>query len=117
MAIDFKDFDADDIAQALRKHVESWEPSVERGELGRVMEAGDGIARVSGLPRAMANELLEFPGGVLGLAFNLDIAEIGCIVLGDASHIQDGDSVKQTGQILSVPVGDGFLGRVVNALG
>ena len=117
MAVDAQRFDPKDIAQALRKHVESWTPSVERGELGRVMEAGDGIARVSGLPRAMANELLEFPGGVLGLAFNLDIAEIGCIVLGDASHIQEGDPVKQTGQILSVPVGDGFLGRVVNALG
>jgi F-type H+/Na+-transporting ATPase subunit alpha len=110
-------FDPNDIAEALRKHVESWTPSVERGELGRVIEAGDGIARVSGLPGAMANELLEFPGGVLGLAFNLDVGEIGCIVLGDASHIQEGDAVKQTGQILSVPVGDGFLGRVVNALG
>ena len=117
MAIDIEDFDSNDIAQALRKHVESWKPSVERGELGRVMEAGDGIARVSGLPRAMANELLEFPGGILGLAFNLDVTEIGCIVLGDSSHIQEGDPVKQTGQILSVPVGDGFLGRVVNALG
>jgi F-type H+/Na+-transporting ATPase subunit alpha len=110
-------FDPKDIADALRKHVETWTPSVERAELGRVIEAGDGIARVSGLPGAMANELLEFPGGVLGLAFNLDVGEIGCIVLGDASHIQEGDPVKQTGQILSVPVGDGFLGRVVNALG
>jgi F-type H+-transporting ATPase subunit alpha len=117
MAVDIEDFDPNDIADVLRKHVESWEPSVERGELGRVIEAGDGIARVSGLPGAMANELLEFPGGVLGLAFNLDVGEIGCIVLGDSSHIQEGDAVKQTGQILSVPVGDGFLGRVVNALG
>ena len=117
MAVDADRFDPNDIAEALRKHVESWTPSVERGELGRVIEAGDGIARVSGLPGAMANELLEFPGGVLGLAFNLDVGEIGCIVLGDASHIQEGDAVKQTGQILSVPVGDGFLGRVVNALG
>ena len=117
MAIESEVFDPNDIAEALRKHVESWEPSVEREELGRVMEAGDGIARVSGLPRAMANELLEFPGGILGLAFNLDVAEIGCIVLGDASHIQEGDPVKLTGQVLSVPVGDGFLGRVVNALG
>src|SRR5919106_3024807 len=117
MAVEPEVFDPNDIADALRKHVESWTPSMERGELGRVIEAGDGIARVSGLPGAMANELLEFPGGVLGLAFNLDVAEIGCIVLGDASHIQEGDSVKQTGQILSVPVGDGFLGRVVNALG
>jgi F-type H+-transporting ATPase subunit alpha len=117
MATETRDLDPNDIARALRKHVESWKPSVERGELGRVVEAGDGIARVSGLPRAMANELLEFPGGILGLAFNLDVAEIGCVVLGDASHIQEGDPVKQTGQILSVPVGDGFLGRVVNALG
>jgi F-type H+/Na+-transporting ATPase subunit alpha len=117
MAVDAERFDPKDIADALRKHVESWTPSVERGELGRVIEAGDGIARVSGLPGAMANELLEFPGGVLGLAFNLDVGEIGCIVLGDASHIQEGDPVKQTSQILSVPVGDGFLGRVVNALG
>jgi F-type H+/Na+-transporting ATPase subunit alpha len=117
MAVKLEDFDPNDIAEALRKHVESWEPSVDREELGRVMEAGDGIARVSGLPRAMANELLEFPGGILGLAFNLDVAEIGCIVLGDASHIQEGDPVKLTEQVLSVPVGDGFLGRVVNALG
>jgi F-type H+-transporting ATPase subunit alpha len=117
MAVDSERFDPNDIAEALRKHVETWTPSVERGELGRVIEAGDGIARVSGLPGAMANELLEFPGGVLGLAFNLDVGEIGCIILGDSSHIEEGDSVKQTGQILSVPVGDGFLGRVVNALG
>jgi F-type H+-transporting ATPase subunit alpha len=117
MAVDAERFDSNDIAEALRKHVDTWKPSVERAELGRVIEAGDGIARVSGLPGAMANELLEFPGGVLGLAFNLDVGEIGCIVLGDASHIQEGDPVKQTGQILSVPVGDGFLGRVVNALG
>jgi F-type H+/Na+-transporting ATPase subunit alpha len=117
MAIESEEFAPNDIAEALRKHVESWTPSVERGELGRVIEAGDGIARVSGLPGAMANELLEFPGGVPGLAFNLDVNEIGCVVLGDASHIEEGDPVKQTGQILSVPVGDAFLGRVVNALG
>ena len=117
MAAEPQDFDPKDIADALRKHVESWTPSVERGALGRVIEAGDGIARVAGLPGAMANELLEFPGGVLGLAFNLDVTEIGCIILGESAHIEEGDPVKQTGQILSVPVGDGFLGRVVNALG
>src|SRR5437763_2906956 len=105
------------IAEALRKNVESWSPSIEREEVGRVIESGDGIARVSGLPRAMANELLEFPGELLGLAFNLDEDEIGCIVLGDASSIEEGDPVKQTGKILSIPVGDGFLGRVVDALG
>jgi F-type H+-transporting ATPase subunit alpha len=116
MAVEF-DFDPNEIAEALRKHVESWKPSMVRGEVGRVIEAGDGIARVAGLPRAMANELLEFEEGVLGLAFNLDEDEIGCIILGEASLIEEGEQVKQTGQILSVPVGDGFLGRVVNALG
>ncbi len=105
------------IAEALRRNVESWSPSVEREEIGRVIETGDGIARVSGLPRAMANELLEFSGGVLGVAFNLDETEIGCIILGESSHIEEGDPVKQTGRILSVPVGDAFLGRVVDALG
>ena len=105
------------IAEALRRNVESYSPSVERGEIGRVVETGDGIARVQGLPRAMANELLEFPGGVLGLALNLDEDEIGCVILGESSHIEEGDPVKQTGRILSVPVGDGFLGRVVDALG
>ena len=117
MALNFEDFEPQSIADALRKNVESWKPSIEREAVGRVMEAGDGIARVEGLPRAMANELLEFPRGVLGIAFNLDEAEIGCIILGESSHIEEGDPVKQTGRILSVPVGDGFLGRVVNALG
>ena len=110
-------FDPQSIAEALRRNVESWSPSVEREEVGRVMEAGDGIARVKGLPRAMSNELLEFPGGVLGVAFNLDEDEIGCIILGEAEHIEEGDLVKQTGRILSVPVGDGFLGRVIDPLG
>jgi F-type H+-transporting ATPase subunit alpha len=107
----------EEIAAALRKYVEGYEPSMEREEIGRVTEAGDGIARVAGLPRAMANELLEFPGGVLGVAFNLEENEIGCIILGDAKHIEEGSAVKQTGRVLSVPVGDGLLGRVVNALG
>ena len=109
--------DPAEIAATLRKHVESFTPSVERSEVGRVLETGDGIARVSGLPRAMANELLEFPGGVMGVAFNLDEAEIGCIIFGDATGIEEGDPVKQTGRILSIPVGDGFLGRVVDGLG
>ncbi|MBI4260504.1 MAG: F0F1 ATP synthase subunit alpha, partial [Actinobacteria bacterium] len=107
----------EEIARALRAYVEGYQPSMERERVGRVMETGDGIARVQGLPATMANELLEFPGGVLGLAFNLDEDEIGCIVLGDSSEIQEGDPVKQTGRILSVPVGDAFLGRAVDALG
>jgi F-type H+/Na+-transporting ATPase subunit alpha len=111
------EIDPASIAEALRRNVESYTPSVDRGEVGRVIETGDGIARVAGLPRTMANELLEFSGGVLGLASNLDEYEIGCIILGESSHIEEGDPVKQTGRILSVPVGDGFLGRVVDALG
>jgi F-type H+-transporting ATPase subunit alpha len=105
------------IAEALRRNVESWTPTVERGEVGRVTETADGVARVQGLPGAMANELLEFPGGVFGLAFNLDVDEIGCIILGESDKIEEGDPVKQTGTILSMPVGDGFLGRVVDPLG
>ncbi len=108
--------DPQTIADALRKNVESWHPSVDREEVGRVIETGDGIARVAGLPRTMANELLEFPGGLLGVAFNLDETEIGCIIFGDAAEIEEGDPVKQTGRILSVPVGEGFLGRVVDGL-
>ncbi len=108
---------SEEIAAALRKYVEGYEPSMEREEVGRVLIAGDGIARVSGLPQTMANELLEFPGGVLGLALNLEEEEIGAVILGEASHIEEGDPVKRTGRILSVPVGDGLLGRVVNALG
>ncbi len=107
----------DEIAAALRKYVEGYEPSMEREEVGRVTATGDGVANVEGLPRAMANELLEFPGGVLGIAFNLDEAAIGCIVLGETEHIKEGDPVKQTGRILSVPVGDGFLSRVIDPTG
>jgi len=107
----------EDIAAVLQRHLAEFEPSLEREEVGRVREVGDGIARVSGLPRAMANEMLEFEGGVMGLAMNLDVDEIGAVVLGEASHIEEGQPVKQTGQILSVGVGDELLGRVVDALG
>src|SRR5919201_1093258 len=107
----------DDIAEALRKHVESFHPTVTREEVGRVVETGDGIARVEGLPSAMALELLEFPGNLLGMALNLDVREIGCVVFGDASGIEEGDEVRRTGRVLSVPVGDAFLGRVVDPLG
>src|SRR4051794_10834441 len=108
----------DEIRDALREFVDSYEPgSGEREEVGRVTETGDGIARVEGLPRTMTNELLEFEGGVAVLALNLDISEIGVVLLGDATHIEEGSEVRRTGEILSVPVGDGFLGRVVDALG
>jgi F-type H+/Na+-transporting ATPase subunit alpha len=107
----------EEIAAALRKYVEGFESGMEREEVGRVTATGDGVAIVEGLPRAMANELLEFPGGILGIAFNLDEASIGCIVLGEPDEIEEGDPVKQTGRILSIPVGDGFLGRVINPIG
>ncbi|HEV8099885.1 MAG TPA: F0F1 ATP synthase subunit alpha, partial [Gaiellaceae bacterium] len=87
----------EEITSALRKHVESFTPQVAREEVGRVVMTGDGIARVEGLPSTMANELLEFSGGVLGIAFNLEEREIGCVVLGDASGIEEGEEVKRTG--------------------
>jgi F-type H+/Na+-transporting ATPase subunit alpha len=106
-----------EIADALRTYVESFEPSMEREQVGEVTATGDGVATVEGLPGAMANELLEFPGGVLGIAFNLDEDTIGCIVLGEAQDIEEGDPVKQTGRILSIGVGDGVLGRVIDPIG
>src|SRR3954449_6079146 len=108
---------AGDIAAALKKNLEGFEPSLEARTVGRVTEVGDGIARVSGLPDCAVNELLEFEDGTVGLALNLDEESIGAVVLGDADHIEEGQTVKATGRILSVPVGDGVLGRVVDALG
>src|SRR5919106_5305164 len=108
---------ADQIAAALRKHVEGFEPETAKAQVGRVLEVGDGIARVSGLPETSVNELLEFEGGTLGLALNLDEDSIGAVVLGEAEDVEEGHTVQETGRILSVPVGDVMLGRVVNALG
>ena len=108
---------AADIAAAITKNLDGYQPSVEARTVGRVIEVGDGIARVAGLPDAAVNELLEFPGGVLGLALNLDEGSIGAVVLGSSDQIQEGQSVTATGRILSVPSGDGVLGRVVNAIG
>jgi F-type H+-transporting ATPase subunit alpha len=108
---------AADIASALKSNLEGFEPSHEARTVGRVSAVGDGIARVSGLPDAAVNELLEFEDGSVGLALNLDETSIGAVVLGDVDKIQEGQTVKATGKILSVPVGDGMLGRVVNALG
>jgi len=108
---------AEEIQAVLRQRLESYAPDAASEQVGRILEVGDGIARVSGLPDAYVNELLEFEGGVSGLALNLDEDSIGAVVLGDASHLQEGGLVKATGQILSVPVGDELLGRVVNAIG
>ena len=108
----------DEIRDALREFVESYDPSSgEREEVGRVISTGDGIATVEGLARTMTNELLEFADGTLGLAQNLDVGEIGVVILGEAQHIEEGTEVRRTGEILSVSVGDGYLGRVVDALG
>src|SRR6266508_3547163 len=108
---------ADEIRSAIEGFVSSYSPEASREEVGVVAETGDGIATVEGLPSAMANELLEFEGGTLGIALNLDIRDIGVVILGDSSAIEEGQQVKRTGEILSVPVGDAYLGRVVNPLG
>jgi F-type H+-transporting ATPase subunit alpha len=109
--------DTSDIAAALRTRLAGFTPDVAAAQVGTIVEVGDGIARVSGLPGAAVNELLEFEGGTLGLALNLDEETIGAVVLGEVNDIEEGQSVKATGRILSVPVGDALLGRVVNALG
>jgi F-type H+-transporting ATPase subunit alpha len=106
-----------DIASAIRKNLDGFEPSLASGQVGRVVEVGDGIARVSGLPDAAVNEMLQFEGGIVGLALNLDEDTIGAVILGESTSIEEGQPVRSTGEILSMPVGDAMLGRVVNALG
>src|SRR5947208_3753044 len=108
---------SDEIRGALERFVSSYTPEISREEVGVVADAGDGIAHVEGLPSAMANELLEFGDGTLGVALNLDVREIGVVVLGDFAGIEEGLQVKRTGRVLSVPVGDASLRRVVNPLG
>jgi F-type H+-transporting ATPase subunit alpha len=110
-------FDTGDITAALRSNLEGWSPTLESETMGYVASVGDGVARVTGLPTAMASELLEFPGGLLGVALNLDEDSIGAVIMGDASGIEEGDEVRSTGRVLSVPVGDELLGRVVDPLG
>ena len=107
----------DEIRDAIERNVAAFTPETSREEVGRVVETGDGIARVEGLHSAMTNELLEFENGLLGVALNLDIREIGAVLLGDGTKIEEGQMVRRTAEILSVPVGDGFLGRVVDPLG
>ena len=108
----------EEIRDALDRFVQGYTPeAASREEVGTVVTSGDGIARVEGLPSAMANELLEFENGTLGIALNLDVREIGVVVMGESGGIEEGQVVKRTGDILSVPVGDGYLGRTVDALG
>ncbi|MDA8282103.1 MAG: F0F1 ATP synthase subunit alpha [Actinomycetota bacterium] len=108
---------ADEITAALRRHVEEYTPEVGAEQVGRIVEVGDGIARVTGLPGAAVNEILEFEDGTVGLALNLDEESIGAVILGEDTHLEEEQLVRATGNILSMPVGDALLGRVVNALG
>ncbi len=109
--------DASDITNALERYVEDYTPTVGTEQIGHIVEVGDGIARVSGLPGAAVNELLEFEDGTLGLALNLDEDTIGAVVLGEVDNLEEEQTVKATGRIQTVPVGDALLGRVVNAIG
>ena len=108
---------ADEITELLRQQIENYEQRVQVDEVGTVISLGDGIARVHGLDKVMAGELIEFPHGIAGLAMNLDESEVGAVILGDYTEIKEGDQVKRTGKIMSVPVGKQLIGRVVNALG
>ncbi|MCP2254091.1 F-type H+-transporting ATPase subunit alpha [Prauserella aidingensis] len=108
---------SDEIRSAIENYVSSYSPEVNREEVGVVVDTGDGVAHVEGLPSTMANELLEFPGGVYGVAQNLEPREIGVVLLGDFEKVEEGQEVKRTGRILSVPVGENFLGRVIDPLG
>ena len=108
---------ADDIQGAIEEYVSSFTSDTTKEEVGTVVDAGDGIAHVEGLPSVMTQELLEFTGGVLGVALNLDEHSVGAVILGDFEKLEQGQQVKRTGEVLSVPVGDEFLGRVINPLG
>jgi F-type H+/Na+-transporting ATPase subunit alpha len=108
---------SDEIRGALERYVSSYKPEISREEVGTVADAGDGIAHVEGLPSTKTNELLEFEDGTLGVALNLDVRDIGVVILGDFTGIEEGQRVKRTGRVLSVPVGEGYLGRVVDPLG
>jgi F-type H+/Na+-transporting ATPase subunit alpha len=108
---------ADEITELLRQQIENYEQRVQVDEVGTIIKLGDGIARIHGLDKVMAGELIEFPHGVSGLAMNLDEDQVGAVLLGDYTELKEGDQVKRTGRIMSVPVGEAMIGRVVNALG
>src|ERR1700709_95301 len=108
---------ADEITELLRQQIENFEQRIQVDEVGTVISLGDGIARIHGLEKVMAGELIEFPHGVAGLAMNLDESEVGSVLLGDYTELREGDQVKRSGKIMSVGVGQSLVGRVVNALG
>ncbi|MGR3173935.1 MAG: F0F1 ATP synthase subunit alpha [Candidatus Scalindua sp.] len=107
----------DEVASIIKKEIEKYEDKLKMESVGTVLQVGDGVARIYGLDDCMSNELIEFPGGVFGIAFNLEEDNVGCVLLGSDSGIKEGDTVKTTGRIVEVPVGEALLGRVVNALG
>ncbi|MBR3228464.1 MAG: F0F1 ATP synthase subunit alpha, partial [Erysipelotrichaceae bacterium] len=108
---------AGEISALIKKQIENYEDRIRSEDVGTIVRVGDGIAIVQGLDNAMSSELLEFPGGVYGMALNLEEDNIGAVLLGDDTNIKEDDEVKRTGRIVEVPVGDMMLGRVVNALG
>src|SRR5256714_3996977 len=108
---------ADEITQILRQEIENYESKIAVDEVGTVISLGDGIARVHGLDKVMAGELLSFPHGLAGIALNLEEDQVGTVLLGDYTEVKEGDEVRRTGRIMSIPVGDAMIGRVVNALG
>src|SRR5246500_962641 len=108
---------ADEITQLIRQQIENYETRISVDEVGTVITLGDGIARVHGLEKVMAGELLSFPHDVSGIAMNLEEDQVGVVLLGDYTEIKEGDELKRTGRIISVPVGDALVGRVVNSLG
>src|SRR5579859_3502964 len=108
---------ANEITELLRQQIENYEQRVQVDEVGTIVTLGDGIARVHGLDKVMAGELIDFPHGVSGLAMNLDEDQVGAVLLGDYTELKEGDQVKRTGKIMSVPVGEAMIGRVVNSLG
>src|SRR5512147_594222 len=108
---------AEEISQIIRQQLASYEAAIDVAEVGTVIEVGDGIARIYGLDKAMAMEMLEFPHGVTGMALNLEEDNVGAVLLGEDTLIKEGDQVRRTGRIASVPVGEALAGRVVNALG
>ena len=107
---------ADEITKIIREQIEEYRAGIDVSEVGNVISVGDGIARVYGLEKAMAGELLEFPHGVMGLALNLEESQVGVVLLGEYTEIREGDQVRRTGRIMAVPVGEALVGRVVNAL-
>src|SRR5947209_5334122 len=108
---------SEEITSVIQKQLEGFESKLELAEVGYVLQCGDGIARVFGLKKALAGELLELPNGVFGLVLNLELDSVGCVLLGDERLVKEGDSVRRTGKVMEVPVGDAMIGRVVNPLG